>query len=151
MARAWLKRSARTWLTPTYPTAIRILYWSGGNTACTSSNGTTGRSKKQADVDADEQLSAYALATAMGAVLDPTTKEAIPPATKLTLYFTENDLSLSTTRSAGQLDEFRQSVLVKARRIRGGDFAATPDMWRCGRCDYRMICPSRFGSERAVS
>ncbi len=111
----------------------------------------TGRSKKQADVDQDEQLSAYALATAMGAVLDPTTKERLPAATKLTLYFTENDLSLSTTRSPEQLDEFRQSVIDKARRIRGGDFAATPDQWRCGRCDYRLICPSRFGAERAIS
>jgi putative RecB family exonuclease len=110
----------------------------------------TGRSKKQADVDQDEQLSTYALATAMGAVLDPTTMEPIPPATKLTLYFTENDLCLSTTRSTEQLDEFRQSVLDKARRIRGGDFSATPDMWRCGRCDYRLICPSRFGAERQV-
>ena len=110
----------------------------------------TGRSKKQADVDADEQLSAYALATAMGAVLDPTTKVPLPAATKLTLYFTENDLSLSTTRSPEQLDQFRQSVIHTARRIRGGDFAATPDQWRCGRCDYRLICPSRFGSERAV-
>jgi superfamily I DNA/RNA helicase/RecB family exonuclease len=111
----------------------------------------TGRSKKQAEVDADDQLSAYALAMALGAVLDPATKEPLPAASKLTLYFTENDLSLSTTRTPEQLEEFRKSLIEKARRIRGGDFTATPDMWRCGRCDYRLICPSRFGSERAVS
>ncbi|HEY8135641.1 MAG TPA: ATP-dependent DNA helicase, partial [Candidatus Limnocylindrales bacterium] len=111
----------------------------------------TGRSKKQAEVDADEQLSAYALATAMGAVLDPATKEPLPAATRLTLYFTENDLSLSTTRTPQQLEQFRESLIEKARRIRSGDFTATPDMWRCGRCDYRLICPSRFGSERAIS
>lgn len=111
----------------------------------------TGKSKKQADVDADDQLSAYALATAMGAVRDPATDQPLPAASRLTLYFTENDLSLSTTRSPEQLDVFRQSVIDKARRIRGGNFAANPEMWRCGRCDYRLICPSRFGSERAVS
>jgi RecB family exonuclease len=111
----------------------------------------TGRSKKQAEVDADDQLSAYALATALGAVKDPTTGQPLPAASKLTLYFTESDLSLSTTRTPAQLEEFRESLIAKARRIRGGDFTATPDMWRCGRCDYRLICPSRFGSERAVS
>jgi len=109
----------------------------------------TGRAKNQADVDADDQLSAYALAMASGAVLDPETKRPLPAASKLTLYFTERDLALSTTRTAEQLAEFRQSVLDKARRIRGGDFTATPDMWRCGRCEYRLICPSRYGADRA--
>jgi superfamily I DNA/RNA helicase/RecB family exonuclease len=109
----------------------------------------TGRSKNQEDVDRDDQLSAYALAMASGAVLDPETKLALPPATKLTLYFTERDLALSTTRTPEQLDEFRQQVIAKARRIRSGDFTATPDMWRCGRCEYRLICPSRYGSNRA--
>jgi RecB family exonuclease len=111
----------------------------------------TGKSKKQAEVDADDQLSSYALAMAMGAVHDPATKQPLPAASKLTLYFTENDLSLSTTRSPEQLDAFRLTVLEKARRIRSGNFAATPTLWGCGRCDYRLICPSRFGSEPAVS
>jgi RecB family exonuclease len=108
----------------------------------------TGRPKNQADVDADEQLSAYALAMASGAVLDPATKKPLPAASKLTLYFTERDLALSTTRSPEQLDDFRRSVIEKASRIRSGDFTATPDMWRCGRCEYRLICPSRYGSDR---
>lgn len=109
----------------------------------------TGRSKTQADVDTDDQLSAYALAMASGAVIDPQTKLALPPASKLTLYFTERDLALSTTRTPEQLAQFRQEVIEKARRIRGGDFTATPDMWRCGRCEYRLICPSRYGSAPA--
>jgi DNA helicase II / ATP-dependent DNA helicase PcrA len=109
----------------------------------------TGRSKNQADVDADQQLSMYAFAMASGAVLDPQTKQPLPPASKLTLYFTERDLALSTTRTPEQLEEFRVSVLESARRIRAGDFTATPDMWRCGRCEYRLICPSRYGSRHA--
>jgi superfamily I DNA/RNA helicase/RecB family exonuclease len=109
----------------------------------------TGRSKNQADVDKDDQLSLYALAMAAGAVIDPQTKLALPAASKLTLYFTERDLALSTTRTPEQLAEFRETVIATARRIRSGDFAAAPDMWRCGRCDYRLICPSRYGSNRA--
>jgi ATP-dependent DNA helicase UvrD/PcrA len=109
----------------------------------------TGRPRRQADVDVDEQLSAYALAMAMGAVPDPESRQPLPAASRLTLYFTETDQALSTTRSPEQLDAFRQTVLDKARRIRSGDFTATPDQWRCGRCDYRLICPSRYGSATA--
>ena len=109
----------------------------------------TGRSQEQKDVDKSEQLSAYALATHLGAVFDPITRERLPGATKLTLYFTESDKSLSTTRTPEQLDEFRLSLIEKARRIRSGDFTATPDMYRCGRCEFRLICPSRYGSEVA--
>ena len=110
----------------------------------------TGRSKNQEDVDKDDQLSAYALAMAAGAVIDPETKRPLPPASKLTLYFTERDLALSTTRTPEQIGEFRAQVIEKARRIRSGDFTASPDMWRCGRCEYRLICPSRYGSTRAT-
>ncbi|HWH23461.1 MAG TPA: PD-(D/E)XK nuclease family protein, partial [Candidatus Limnocylindria bacterium] len=73
--------------------------------------------------------------------------ERLPPASKLTLYFTETDQALSTTRSAAQLDDFRQRLIETARRIRAGDFSANPDQWRCGRCDYRLICPSRYGAQ----
>ncbi len=110
----------------------------------------TGRSKNQGDVDRDEQLSAYALAMASGVVLDPQTKEPLPAASKLTLYFTERDLALSTTRSPEQLEDFRNEVIAKARRIRSGDFTANPEMWRCGRCEYKLICPSRYGSGKPV-
>ena len=110
----------------------------------------TGKPKNQKDVDEDEQLSAYALAVSMGAVADPLTKKRLPAATKLTLYFTETDQAMSTTRTPEQLDAFRLTVLEKARRIRSGDFTASPDMWRCGRCDYRLICPSRYGTDRAI-
>ncbi len=110
----------------------------------------TGKPKSQKDVDEDEQLSAYALAMSMGAVFDPNTKQRLPPASKLTLYFTEIDQAISTARTPEQLDAFRLTVIEKARRIRSGDFAATPEMWRCGRCDYRLICPSRFGAGQQV-
>jgi superfamily I DNA/RNA helicase/RecB family exonuclease len=105
----------------------------------------TGRPRNQADVDADRQLSAYAMALAEGAVRDPATGERLPPASRLTLYFTETDQAISTTRSPEQLDEFRTLVTRVARRVRSGDFAATPSARACGRCDYRLLCPSRWG------
>ncbi|CAN5574096.1 hypothetical protein BH23CHL6_BH23CHL6_08680 [soil metagenome] len=110
----------------------------------------TGRPKTQADVDADQQLSAYALALAMGAVRHPETGEPLSAASRLTLYFTENDRAVTTTRTPEQLDEFRRRAVETAKRMRNGDFTATPDQWRCDRCDYRLICPSRWGSERVV-
>jgi RecB family exonuclease len=105
----------------------------------------TGRPKTQGQVDDDTQLSAYALALAEGAVRDPATGERLPPASLLTLYFTETDQALSTTRTPEQLEAFRDHVLEVSSRIKRGDFAATPEYWRCGRCDFRLICPSRFG------
>ena len=68
----------------------------------------------------------------------------MPAASRLTLYFTESDLRLSTTRTDEQLDAFAAGVMASAR-IRAGDFAATPDYKRCGWCDYRRMCPSRWG------
>ena len=73
----------------------------------------TGRRRTRRTSTRDEQLSAYALAMAIGAVLDPETKLALPPATKLTLYFTETDQALSTTRTPEQLDAFRQQVIAR--------------------------------------
>lgn len=105
----------------------------------------TGRWKNQAEVDRDEQMSTYALALARGAVRDPVSGEVLPPASKLTLYFTESDRVLSTTRSPEQLEEFAAKLVEVAGRTRGGDFAATPGFKICEWCDYRRVCPSRWG------
>ena len=110
----------------------------------------TGRSKSQAEVDEDEQLSLYALAMREGAVRDPVTKEPLGAAARLSLYFTEEALELSTTRTDEQLDAVREGVLALAGRIRSGDFAATPGYFACQWCDYRRICPSRYREEALV-
>jgi DNA helicase-2/ATP-dependent DNA helicase PcrA len=105
----------------------------------------TGKAKSQRDVDDDDQLSMYALALREGAVLDPATGQPLPAPSKLTLYFTESDLARSTSRTDEQLDEFRARTLEVAHRIRSGDFAANPDYRRCSWCDWRRLCPSRWG------
>ncbi len=107
----------------------------------------TGKTKSQADADADDQLSTYALALARGAVPDHDSGEPLPAASRLTLYFTESDTARSTTRTQEQLDEFAAKLVAVARRIRGGDFTATPGFKTCEWCDYRRICPSRWGED----
>ena len=85
------------------------------------------------------------LALREGKVLDPATGQPLPAPSKLTLYFTESDLARSTMRTDEQLNEFRARTLEVARRIRSGDFAANPDYRRCSYCDWRRLCPSRWG------
>ncbi len=104
----------------------------------------TGRSKSQKQVDTDDQLSTYALAMARGAVTDEVTGEPLPAASKLTLYFTESDMAVSTTRTPEQLDEHAASLTSLAMSLRAGDFTAMPDYQACGWCDFSRVCPSRY-------
>ena len=104
----------------------------------------TGKSKSQREVDADDQLSAYALALREGSVADPMTGLPLPAPSRVTLYFTEDDLAISTTRTDAQLDDYRDRLIATAQRIRAGDFVATPSFRACDRCDYARICPNRY-------
>ncbi|MBA3235251.1 MAG: PD-(D/E)XK nuclease family protein [Chloroflexi bacterium] len=93
----------------------------------------TGRAWGQKAVDESLQLSIYALACRDA--LDLGTPE------RVTLYFTESALRLSTTRSDEQLDAARADVLARVARIRAGEFAATPSADACRWCDWRAMCP----------
>ncbi len=78
-------------------------------------------------------------------MLDPVSGDALPPASKLTLYFTESDKYVSTTRTEADLVGYAAKLVHTATRIRGGDFVATPGFKTCEWCDYRRVCPSRWG------
>lgn len=95
----------------------------------------TGRVESQKGVDESLQLSIYALAC----------RDALGLGTpeRVTLYFTESALRLSTTRTDEQLDAVREDVLARVARIRSGDFAATPSAAACRYCDFARMCPSR--------
>ena len=95
----------------------------------------TGKMESQKGVDESLQLSIYALAC----------RDALGLGTpeRVTLYFTEAAIRMSTTRTDEQLDAARDELLARAAVIRSGDFRATPSHDACGRCDYRAICPSR--------
>jgi RecB family exonuclease len=94
----------------------------------------TGRISSQTGVDESLQLSIYALAC----------RDALGLGTpeRVTLYFTEGATRLSTTRTDEQLDAARADILVRAGRVRAGEFVATPGD-ACRYCDYRAMCPER--------
>ena len=104
----------------------------------------TGRSKSQKRVDTDDQLSTYALAMARGAVTDEVTGAPLPAASKLTLYFTESDMAVSTTRTPEQLAAHAATLTSLAMSLRSGDFTAMPSYLACAWCDFSRVCPSRY-------
>jgi putative RecB family exonuclease len=101
----------------------------------------TGRTRSQADVDADAQLTAYAFGCAQGGLRDPATGATLPPASRVGLYFAESGDLLWTTRTGQQLDAFETSLVETVGRIRAREFAARPASWRCRWCEYRRECP----------
>jgi RecB family exonuclease len=100
----------------------------------------TGRTRAQADVDADRQLTAYAFGCSRGGLRDPATGEILPPASSLGLYFAEAGALMTTTRTAGQLTAFEADVVATVGRIRAREFAARPAPWRCRWCEFRNEC-----------
>jgi RecB family exonuclease len=95
----------------------------------------TGRRGSQSSVEDSLQLTIYALACrdALG----------LGSPEKLTLYFTESAMRMSTARTDEELDAARADILARTARIRSGDFAATPSGDTCRRCAYARLCPSR--------
>ncbi len=97
----------------------------------------TGRVTSQKSVNDSLQFSIYALACRD--TLGLGTPE------RVTLYFTESQTRMTTTRTDEQLDAARADIVARAARIRAGDFAATPASKTCGWCDYRVLCPAKVG------
>ncbi len=94
----------------------------------------TGSPRSQKDVHENLQLTIYALAC----------RDALGLGTPelVTLYFTEQNARMSTTRTDEQLDLAREELLARVRPIRAGEFTATPGR-PCEWCDYRAMCPER--------
>ncbi len=95
----------------------------------------TGGVRTQESVDADLQLSIYALAA---------TKEFSAPCSALTLLFLQEDqiIPVTTTRTSEQLKIAQENIDTLAERIESEDFTATPSQAVCNRCPYRGICNS---------
>ena len=100
----------------------------------------TGPPRDQAAVDADPQLTGYALALASGGLPDPATGAALPSATRVGLHFTDPVRVVWSTRSTSQLAAFRDRVLGVVASIRARAFAVRPAAGRCGWCEYRRGC-----------
>jgi len=101
----------------------------------------TGRARTQADVDADAQLTAYAFGCARGGLRDPATREILPPASRLGLYFAESGALAWTTRTDEQLAAFETALVETVGQIHAREFAARPAPWRCRWCEFRRECP----------
>ena len=93
----------------------------------------TGGLRTQEEVDADLQLSIYALAAE---------QEFDMPCTKLTLMFLHEDgiTEVHTSRSDGQLAEAMQQIDVLSGDIEDAQFDPTPSLGACGRCPYKGVC-----------
>lgn len=90
----------------------------------------TGTSKKNAKLEKDLQLSLYALACRDVYGIE---------ASKLSLYFLEDNEKQSTTRTNEELDKAEEEICAKADALMNSDFEATPG-FACKFCEYRLIC-----------
>jgi DNA helicase-2/ATP-dependent DNA helicase PcrA len=91
----------------------------------------SGKSKSQKDVDKDQQLMIYALAA----------KECFgQPANRLTLYFLDDDLKVSTEPDTDKLEKIKEGIIETADKINESDFAPTPSKFVCQWCPYNGIC-----------
>jgi RecB family exonuclease len=105
----------------------------------------TGRPRAQAEVDADRQLTAYAYAADRGALRDPATGAAVPPASRLCLYFADGT-EVSTRRTAGDLAAFERDLTTMATNARHREFDPQP----APGCGFRSNPITRFAPIRSV-
>jgi len=93
----------------------------------------TGAARSQNEVDADLQLSIYALAA----------QEAFgKPCTKLTLLFLYEDelIERVSTRSQGQLADAKKQIHSLYENMQEQDFHPTPSKEICRHCPYKGVC-----------
>jgi RecB family exonuclease len=93
----------------------------------------TGKSRDQDAVDADLQLSVYALATE---------SSFRRPCAGLTLLFLSEEgvIERQTTRNQSQLRNAARQIHLIGERIESEDFHPAPSVEKCRVCPYRGIC-----------
>ena len=91
----------------------------------------TGKSKTEKQVEKDLQLAIYALATAQC---------FNQPASKLTLYFLDEDLQVSVEPNDKTLEKAEQQVMELGKAINKSDFTPKPSKFTCKWCSYNKIC-----------
>ena len=98
----------------------------------------TSKPKPLEEVDADLQLSIYALAA----------EESFgKPCTELTMLYISEDalVERTTARSSGQLTDARKQIRALYERLEEKDYHPNPSREKCRTCPYRGVC-----SESAV-
>ncbi len=92
----------------------------------------TGEEREPKEVDKDEQLSIYALAAREDLKIEPE---------KLSLYFIEANLKVTTRRTPEQLAKKREELLQKIEEIKQSAFPAKVSLL-CRYCEFRALCPA---------
>lgn len=96
----------------------------------------TGRMPSKREVDANLQLSMYAIAASEIPMM-PFTKK--PEDMVLSLYFFDSRTKVSTSRSQTKLTEEKATIIRIAREIEASDFRCSGNQL-CRDCEYRMFC-----------
>ena len=90
----------------------------------------------QEEVDENLQLSFYALAAVK-------TKDNIlnkkPEEIKLSLFYLDKNVKLTTTRTKKQLEKIEEEILKKAKEISESDFKCSKSAL-CQNCEYKILC-----------
>lgn len=93
----------------------------------------TSAPRTQEEVDADLQLSIYAMAA----------EELFgKPCTKLTMLYLNEDalVEMTTVRSSGQLTDARKQIRALYERMEKKDYHPTPSREKCRSCPYHGVC-----------
>lgn len=96
----------------------------------------TGRTPSTREIDANLQLSMYAIA-ACGIPNNPFGKK--PEQVKLSMYYFDSDEEISTVRSAQILEKEKQTIIETAQQIEQSDFRCSGHLF-CRDCEYSLFC-----------
>ncbi len=96
----------------------------------------TGRMPSKREVDANLQLSMYALAASEIPAV-PFGKK--PEDIILSLYFFDTQTRISTTRTAEQLQKEKVTIVDIAKQIEESDFRCSGNLL-CSDCEYKLFC-----------
>ena len=64
-------------------------------------------------------------------------------ARKLTYHYLEDDIKISTERTAEDLEKTKEEIVEIIQEIKKGAFIATPGM-HCDWCEFKHICPFAY-------
>ncbi len=92
----------------------------------------SGKPKAKASSEDQLQLRLYALAARDALGLTPK---------RVSFYYLRNNEKLSFEQEPEALEETRRRITELAEGVAVSDFAATPSVIKCRRCDFRDLCP----------
>lgn len=95
---------------------------------------TGGNIPTQKEVDANLQMTLYAMAAVDPGVFNKTIDQI-----KLSFYFFDQGTKISTIRTAEQLETAKKEVLTVREEIQNSDFQCLRGIF-CQNCEYKMLC-----------